>query len=101
VHVISRKRLREFWDQRAHRDAEAPLQQWFKTVSRAGWRNLAEVRETYPHADPVGDCTVFNVGGNKYRLVTKIFYQHQTVLVRAVMTHREYDEEGWKNDCNC
>ena len=101
MHVISRKRLREFWTQRPHRDAEVPLQQWFKMVSKAAWRNLAEIREVYPHADPVGHCTVFNVGGNKYRLVTKIFYQHQTVLVRAVLTHREYDEEGWKNDCNC
>jgi mRNA interferase HigB len=101
VHVISRKRLREFWTQRPHRAAEAPLQQWSKTVSKAAWGNLAEVREVYPHADPVGNCTVFNIGGNKYRLVTKIFYKQQTVLVRAVLTHREYDEEGWKDDCNC
>ena len=100
MHVISRKRLREFWTQRSHKDAEAPLQQWLKAASKAAWRNLAEV-SVYAHADPVGNCTIFNIGGNKYRLVTKIFYRHQTVLVRAVLRHREYDEEGWKDDCIC
>jgi len=101
VHVISRKRLREFWSQRPYRDSEMPLREWFKTVSLAEWHNLAEVRQTYKHADPVGDCTVFNIGGNKYRLITKIFYRHQTVLVRAVLTHKGYDEKRWKDDCNC
>lgn len=101
VHIISRKRLREFWGQRQFRNSEAALRQWFKTTSKAAWHNLAGVRETYAHADPVGSCTVFNIGGNKYRLITKIFYQHQTVLVRAVLTHEEYDEGKWKDDCNC
>lgn len=99
MHVISRKRLAEFW--RARRDAEAPLSQWFKAAKRAEWQSIADVRATYPHADPVGDCTVFNVGGNKYRLITKIYYRHQTVLVRFVLTHKEYDGEEWKDDCNC
>jgi mRNA interferase HigB len=99
VHVISRKRLREFWGE--YPDAQAALAEWFRVAGKATWRNLAEVRSAYPHADPVGECTIFNIRGNNYRLVTKIYYQHQTVLVRAVLTHEEYDEGKWKNDCNC
>lgn len=98
MHVISRKRLREFWVR--HPDAQGALAGWFRVTGRAEWRNPAELRRVYPHADSVGDCTVFNVRGNNYRLVTKIYYGHQTVLVRAVLTHEEYDEGKWKNDCN-
>lgn len=98
MHVISRKRLKEFWEE--NKDAQSPLETWFKQTSKARWQNLAEVRKVYPHADVVGDCTVFNIKGNDYRLITKIYYQHQTVLVRFVLTHEEYDEEKWKDDCH-
>ena len=99
MHVISRRRLLEFW--REHRDAESPLSQWYKSVSKATWQSIADVKASYSHADAAGDCTVFNIGGNKYRLITKIYYIHQTVLVRAVLTHKEYDEEKWNDDCYC
>jgi mRNA interferase HigB len=60
-----------------------------------------EVRQTFPHADWYRECTIFNIGGNKYRLIAKIYYEDQTVLIRFVLTHAEYDQEKWKDDCNC
>ena len=97
MRVISLKLLREFW--REHPDAERPLRHWYKTVLQADWRNLQEVREVYPHADGVTSSetlTVFNIGGNKYRLIVRIRYDYQLVKVGAVLTHREYDAGKWK-----
>ena len=99
VRVISLKPLREFWDR--HDDAEDPLRLWYKTATNASWSGLQDVRRTYPHADGVrtsgGDTlTVFNIGGNKYRLVARVRYDYQLINVRAVMTHQEYDEGQWK-----
>jgi mRNA interferase HigB len=98
VRVISLKLLRVFWER--HPDAERPLRRWYKTVLHARWRNLQDVRKDYPHADGVwtrgGDAlTVFNIAGNKYRLVARIRYDYQLVNVRAVLTHRQYDEGKW------
>src|SRR5437764_12338502 len=94
MHVISRKALVEFWGE--HPDAEAPLRGWYKVAKRAAWRELADVRADFGHADRVGRLTVFDVGGNKYRLVAEILYDRRQVLIRAVLTHREYDEGKWR-----
>lgn len=97
MHVISRKRLKEF--SAVHGRAEKPLDDWYKKIDKIKPENIAELRDTFPHADLVGKCYVFNVGGNKYRIITKIYFREQTVLVRYVLTHDEYDDENWKNDC--
>ena len=99
MRVISLKPLREFWQR--HPDAEEPLRLWYKTATSAVWSSLQEVRRTYPQADGVrtsdgSTLTVFNIGGNKYRLVARIRYDYRLVNVWAVMTHREYDEGKWK-----
>lgn len=94
MRVISRKALREFAD--AHNDAEAPLDDWYRTVRRLWWASLADVRKTYPHADAVGDFTIFNIGGNKYRLATYIHYRTGKIYIRHVMTHEKYSREDWK-----
>ena len=99
MHIISRKRLREFWQQ--HLDAKEALDGWYRITKRAAWRNLAETREMFRHADLYRGCTIFNIGWNKYRLITKIYYEDQTVLIRFVLTHSEYGWEKWKDDCNC
>ena len=99
MHVISRKALLEA--SRKYPDAEAPLDAWYRTAKRAKWENLTQVRHLYPHADPYGTCTIFNIKGNDYRLITKIFYDDQVILIRAVLTHAEDDKEGWKDDCTC
>jgi mRNA interferase HigB len=94
MNVISFKRLRDFSS--AHRDAYTALAAWYKTVKRANWQNLAELKQTYPTADLVERYVVFNISGNKYRLVARIVYRSQTVFVIRVMTHKEYDLGKWK-----
>jgi mRNA interferase HigB len=94
VRVISRRALREFAD--LHRDAESALDDWYRTTKRLWWNNLVEVRKTYPHADAVGAFTIFNIGGNKYRLATYINYRSGRVYIRRVMTHEEYSRGEWK-----
>lgn len=99
MRVISLKPLREYWQR--HPDAEEPLRLWYKTATSAMWSSLQDVRQTYAHADGVktsrgGTLTVFNIGGNKHRLVVRIRYDYQLINVRAVMTHQEYDEGRWK-----
>ena len=95
--ILSRKALRAFWGR--HPPARQPLEDWYTVADGSRWQNLAETRKDFRHADPVGDCTVFNIGGNKYRLVVKLNYRKQKILIRAVLTHAEYDKEGWKKDC--
>jgi mRNA interferase HigB len=98
VHIISRKKLLEAAKQ--FQDVAGPLDAWSRVAKSASWGAIEEVRKTYSHADgvKVGSSvyTVFNIRGNKYRLITEIFYKDQTVLVRHVLTHEEYNEEGWK-----
>ena len=89
MRIISRKRLVQFW--MAHREAETSLRSWFAMSQQAKWKNLAEVQTDYPHADLVGDCVVFNIGGNKYRLIVHVSYRFGRVLVKFVGTHAEYN----------
>ncbi|HLP91686.1 MAG TPA: type II toxin-antitoxin system HigB family toxin [Nostocaceae cyanobacterium] len=79
-----------------HPDAEVPLNVWLKITEQAEWKHIMEVKEVYPHADFVEGYTVFNIGGNKYRLITKIIYKVKTVRIEYVLTHSEYDEGRWK-----
>jgi mRNA interferase HigB len=99
MHVISRRKLREFWEE--HPDAETPLSAWYKTAKKAQWQKFADVRAEYPSADQVGKCIVFNIGGNKYRLIVIISPNWRKVYVRFVLTHKDYDQGGWKHDCAC
>ncbi len=99
MRVISLRRLREFWEQ--HGDAEPPLRTWFKTARKARWRSIQDVRRTYPRADGVTPSrgqtlTVFDICGNKYRLVARIRYDHELINVRNVLTHAEYVQGRWK-----
>ena len=93
MNVISFKRIGEFF--LTHRDAVSSLTAWYRTARKANWQNLAELRRTYPSADLVGRYTVFNIRGNKYRLIARIVYRSQTVFVVAVMTHEEYNLGKW------
>jgi len=74
---------------------------WHAVVGSAAWHNWGGVKRMYSTASILGDCTIFNVGGNKDRLVTRIRYATQIVYVLKVMTHREYDEEKWVAECGC
>jgi len=90
MRVISRKPLREFAAK--HPPAKAPLDAWFAEASRADWASFAQVKAVYGSADVVaGNRVIFNIGGNKYRLVAKVAYKSRTLYVRFVGTHAEYD----------
>jgi mRNA interferase HigB len=94
VRVISRKAIVDFVA--GHSDALPSLDAWYRLALRARWRNPAEARTVFPHADPVGDLTVFNIAGNKYRLIARVNYRTQKVFIRAILTHDDYDSGRWK-----
>jgi len=99
MRIITRKRLRNFSARYA--DAAAPLAAWARAVQAARWRNLDELRLTFPHADNVRveidrEATVFNIKGNRYRLITAIHYDRQRVFVMRFLTHAEYNKDRWK-----
>ena len=98
--VISLKRLREFWER--HPDAEASLRHWYRTALKVTWRHLHDVRTDYSHADAVmvasgRPVTVFNICGNKYRLIVDILYRTQVIYICTVLTHGEYSKGRWKD----
>jgi mRNA interferase HigB len=103
MRVISKARLREFWERAGQQDAEGPLRAWHTHVNHrsVAWQSWAEVKADFGSASLVGNCVVFNIGGNKYRLVTRILYGSQKVFVLKTMTHAEYDKDKWKEDCGC
>src|SRR6059058_2138971 len=93
--IITRKRLREF--ARRYPDAAEPLEKWYRVVRDAEWENLQDARRVYPHADAVAvasgnTVTVFNIGGNKYRLIVAIHYDRQRVYVLRLLRHAEYSK---------
>ena len=94
MHVISRKRLNEFAGQ--HPETGTSLAHWFRLMKRGAFSNFTQLRKTFPSADRVGQLTVFDIGGNKVRLIAAIHYNRQKVYVRSVLTHAEYDEQRWK-----
>ena len=94
MHVISRKKLKEAATR--HRDIEGPLDSWFHIAKKASWKNLTDVRKTFSSADSVNKWTIFNIKGNQYRLIAEINYTFSRIYVRHVLTHAEYDREGWK-----
>lgn len=74
---------------------------WFRVAKKCEWSSLTDVRRTFSHADLVGECVVFNIGGNKFRLITKIKFRAKVIYIRFVLTHGEYNKNAWKNDCRC
>ncbi len=94
VHLISRRPLKQFWER--HPDAETALRHWIRAVETSTWRTFADVRQLFGSADQVGKFVVFNIAGNKYRLIAVIHYDRQKVYVRDILTHQEYDLGKWK-----
>ncbi|MCB9116896.1 MAG: type II toxin-antitoxin system HigB family toxin [Caldilineaceae bacterium] len=94
MHVISLKALVEFWT--IHPDSKDSLARWHRIVERSTFSDYASLHQTFPSADVVGQYTVFNIGGNKYRLIASIHFDRGKVYVRHVLTHQEYDLGKWK-----
>jgi mRNA interferase HigB len=94
VRVISKAAILNFSAE--HSDAYAPLLNWYTITKHARWGNLAEVRRDFAHADVVGRRTVFNIKGNRYRLVARVNYDTQKVFILHILTHAEYTKGDWK-----
>lgn len=95
MNVIAPRTLRAFWEK--HPNAEAPLKAWLRGMQKSSYGNLNDVRADYPSADLAtgkggSTLTIFNIGGNNYRLVVSISYTGQRVYIRHVLTHAEYDK---------
>jgi mRNA interferase HigB len=94
MHIISRKALIQFWEK--HPDSKTALARWFKVVKTTDFQSFGVLRTVFPSVDKVQDWIVFNIGGNKYRLITSIHFNRGKVYIRHVLTHAEYDRGDWK-----
>jgi mRNA interferase HigB len=103
VRIIAKRALREFWESRKNdaRSAERDLSTWYKIAKTTIWSNFAELKQTFGSADQVGNCVVFDVGNNRYRLIGRVFYRGRRVYVLRVMDHTEYDKGQWVVSCRC
>jgi mRNA interferase HigB len=97
MHVISRKKLVDFWA--GHADAKDPLAAWFKVAEKAAWRKWADVQRADPKASYFQCCLIFDIGS--YRLVVRRAENWKTLFVVGVFTHAEYDRDEWKKFCPC
>ena len=92
MRIIAVSTLREFWNRPGRGDAEQPLRAWVHIVRAADWSKPTDVKEVFRSADILGrGRAVFDIGGNKYRLVAAIHYRGKRVYIRFIGTHRDYD----------
>ena len=96
MHLIAIRNLRA--DASRYPDTQTVIEEWYKVVKSVSWQNLEEVRQVYRDAEAVGNFTVFNIKGNRYRLIVDINYVNQTIYYKYFLTHAEYDKDSWKND---
>ena len=93
MRVIAVSTLKAFWEQPGRGDAEEPLKTWHGEACRAEWRSLADIKALYGNASIVGNNrVVFNIAGNKYRLIVAFAYRMQVAYIKFVGTHAEYDK---------
>ena len=101
MRVISKKRLQDFWQ--ILPAARTSLEQWYKVVNGAEWFHFAELRKTFNHADIATTAkgypvVIFDVGGNKYRIIAALHYDRKICYVLRVLTHKQYDTNQWKKE---
>jgi mRNA interferase HigB len=90
VRVIAKRILREYWER--HIDAEDQLKTWYKEACKAKWSSPVDIRDEYPKASILkSGRVVFNIRGNRYRLIVQINYFRKWVFIRFIGTHKEYD----------
>lgn len=94
MHIIARKRLIEF--SKKHPDCSTALESWYRIVKRTDFNSFMDLRQTFPSADKVDNLTVFNIGGNKARLIAAIHFNTHRIYIRHILTHEEYDRGFWR-----
>jgi mRNA interferase HigB len=96
MHLISAGKLKESVS--VYSDAVETVKNFTKKVEFSSWKNLIEVQMDYRSAESVGNFTVFNIKGNRYRLILSIDYESQVAYFKYFLTHAEYSKDDWKND---
>lgn len=91
MRIIAYSALREHWEKPGRGDSEKPLRDWFNIVKASDWPDTAVLKAQFRSVSFVGERIVFNIAGNKYRLIAYVNYQWRTVYIRFVGTHAEYD----------
>ncbi len=94
MHIITRKRLNDFAE--LYPEVKTALQHWYRTMKLQNFASFNELRAFFPHADQVGKLTVFNIAGNKIRLIAAIHYNSRKIYIRQILTHNAYDKNKWK-----
>ncbi len=93
MRIVSRATLKSFWEQKKYKDSEQPLKAWFDESKYADWKSPHDIKEMYRNASFVGNNrVVFNIHGNKYRLIVAINYTFSMCYIRFIGTHAEYDK---------
>jgi mRNA interferase HigB len=96
MHIITRAALKRFSEK--HPEAYRPLDRWFRRAKHAQWTSFAEIRKEYgKRVDQFGPLLIFDIGGNKFRLIVKPEYDWGKLYIRHVLTHAEYSQGTWKN----
>jgi mRNA interferase HigB len=99
VRVLSRSKIRDAV--REHPEWEASLSVWYAVARHADWAHFPDVKQSWSNSDKVGACVVFDISHSKCRLIAWISYRSKKVFIRHILSHAEYDKEGWKIDCDC
>jgi mRNA interferase HigB len=91
MRIVAKSTLKEFWE--IYPDAEKPLRAWYEKIKGTDWESPYEIKQIYGDADNVGNGRiVFNIGGNKYRLIVLFIYEIKICYIRFIGTHKEYDK---------
>lgn len=90
MNVISKKKIIEYG--RKQSSARKPLEAWYAIMSTKSFSKIQDLRKTFNAVDPVGDFTIFNIGGNNFCLIAKIYYKNQICMIKEIMTHSQYDK---------
>jgi len=94
MRIISNRALRTFIAE--HPQSEAPLLNWRRVIEKNSFASWSDLKGAFNTIDRVGDLAVFDIGGNKYRLIAYVRFERQIVYIKAVLTHRDYDKGAWK-----
>lgn len=95
MHVITKKRIVEA--RIAYPNCASALDAWYSVISKNNFFNFAELKQTFNSADKVGNLYVFDIGGNKLRLIASIHFNRQKIYIRSILSHKEYDTGNWRN----
>jgi mRNA interferase HigB len=94
MHIITRRRIREFAQK--YPDSQTSLDNWYRTVKKANYDSFNQLKQHFGSADYVDGFVVFNISGNKYRLIAAVHFNRKKVYIRDILTHNEYDRNKWR-----